>query len=453
MIRKFQAASTRDALRQIRDALGADAIILSNRQVPGGVEIMAVADMDMSRLTSGATGSAGEAPVKGGNGHDSANGNGNGAKHAFASRAEVPPPIAVAPAGIPAPPAAPSEMSKAAQPAPGWENVPETGVTAQPQIDLIMRELKALRGMVEGQLAGFAWNELQRRHPERAEIMKLLLAAGFNPQLGHHLIDHMPSGFDADKSMKWLRAALMRNLQVASPNDDIADVGGVYALVGPTGVGKTTTVAKIAARAVLKHGPGNVALITTDSYRIGAQDQLRIYGRILGVPVYAVKDAAELQLTLADLAHKRLTLIDTVGMSQRDKRVDEQLDLLCGDGRPVQRLLLLSMTAQNRTLEDVARAYQGPCLAGCILTKIDESLACGGALDVVIRNKLRVCYLTNGQRVPEDLHLPNALYLVDRALKGAQGEPVFTLRDGDYPLLMATWNQGGGKQVEGQLHV
>jgi flagellar biosynthesis protein FlhF len=452
MIRKFQAVSTREALRQIRDTLGADAIILSNRQVPGGVEIMAVADTDMGRLTSGAPGSAGEPSPDGGNGHGSANGNGNGAGHAFASRAVAQPAIEVASAGIPAPPAPPSETGKAARPAPGSENVPETGVV-QPQIDLIMRELKALRGMVEGQLAGFAWNELQRRHPERAEIMKLLLAAGFNPQLGHHLIDHMPSGFDPDKSMKWLRTALMRNLHVASPNDDIADVGGVYALVGPTGVGKTTTVAKIAARAVLKHGPGNVALITTDSYRIGAQDQLRIYGRILGVPVYAVKDAAELQLTLADLARKRLTLIDTVGMSQRDKRVDEQLDLLCGDGRPVQRLLLLSMTAQNRTLEDVARAYQGPCLAGCILTKIDESLACGGALDVVIRNKLRVCYLTNGQRVPEDLHLPNALYLVDRALKGAQGEAVFTLRDGDYPLLMATWNQGGGKQAEGQLHV
>jgi len=180
-------------------------------------------------------------------------------------------------------------------------------------------------------------------------------------------------------------------------------------------VGKTTTTAKLAARCVLRHGPSKVALVTTDSYRIGAHEQLRIYGRILGVSVYLVKDAVELRQTLSELQHKHIVLIDTMGMSQKDRLVPELTDMLADCN--VQRLLLLSCTSRGDTLDDVVRAYRGENLAGCVLTKVDEAASLASTLDVIMRHELRLHYVSNGQRVPEDLHLPNRAYLLHRAFK------------------------------------
>lgn len=422
MIKKFHASTTREALRQVRDALGANAIILSNRQVPGGVEIMAVADMDMAALTSPPVAPQPIAP-----------------RHA---EPEMPAAIrsnrVAAPlqheAGMP-----PPQVSAKPQPS---HHVPPAQAAQEPVLEGvvqdIVREVKFLRGMLEGQLAGFAWGDMQRRDPVKLEVLRHMLAAGFGSALSRQLLEKMPAGYDQTKSLKWVKAALTHNLHGVGLGEDIIEQGGVYALVGPTGVGKTTTVAKLAARATLKHGPSSLALITTDSYRIGAQDQLRIYGRILGVPVYAIKDEADLQLTLADVQNKHLVLIDTVGMSQRDRRLVDQLALLCGNAKRVKRLLLIGATAQGNTLEDVARAYQGPGLDGCILTKIDEALSLGSALDVAIRHKLKLHFVTNGQRVPEDLHLANPLYLIDRAMKSLQdAASPFAFQDSDYPLVMA----------------
>jgi flagellar biosynthesis protein FlhF len=273
-----------------------------------------------------------------------------------------------------------------------------------------------------------------------------MLSVGFSPLLSRQLLDKMPTGYDLEKSLRWLKAALMHNLHVVMAGDDIVERGGVYALTGPTGVGKTTTVAKLAARCTLKHGPASLALITTDTYRIGAHEQLRIYGKILGVPVYVIKDEADLQLTLSDLQNKHLILIDTVGMSQRDRRLSEQVALLSGAGRSIKRLLLLSANGQGSTLEDVVRSYKKDDMDGCILTKIDEAISIGPALDVVIRHKLMLHYVANGQRVPEDLHLPNPVYLVDRVLKPVQGDSPFTPLDSEYPLVMAA--AGGLSGVE-----
>lgn len=418
-VRKFYASTTREALRQVRDALGADAIILSNRQVAGGIEIMAVADMDVTSLANNEPQSA--APVT--------------------SR---PRPLAAEPSPRPAPAHMPTaaappvsraqiaglqEKNKQAM----QENEELPDETAQ----AIIREIKFLRGMLEGQLAGFAWGELQRQEPSKIESMRHMLTVGFSPSLSRQLLDKMPPGYNLEKSLRWLKAALMHNLRVVKAGDDIVERGGVYALTGPTGVGKTTTVAKLAARCTLKHGPASLALITTDTYRIGAHEQLRIYGKILGVPVYVIKDEADLQLTLSDLQNKHLILIDTVGMSQRDRRLSEQVALLSGGGRSIKRLLLLSANGQGSTLEDVVRSYQTEDMDGCILTKIDEAISIGPALDVIVRHKLPLHYVTNGQRVPEDLHLANSVYLVDRALKSAQEGSPFTPLETEYPLVMA----------------
>jgi len=299
------------------------------------------------------------------------------------------------------------------------------------------QEIKFLRSMLEGQLASFAWGEMGRRQPVKLELMRRLLAAGFSPLLARQLLEKLPAGFDSGKGLPWLKSALVNNLRVVSKGHDIIDAGGVYALVGPTGVGKTTTVAKLAARCTLKFGANQVALITTDSFRIGAHEQLSIYGKILGIPVYKVKEEGDLQFTLADLRDKHLVLIDTAGMSQRDQRVAEQVAFLCGNSREVKRLLLLSGNAQGGTLDDVVRAYRGAGLDGCILTKIDEGINIGTALDVIIRHRLLLHYVTNGQRVPEDMHLANPIYLVDRVFKQANEPSPFTPQDDEYPLMVA----------------
>jgi flagellar biosynthesis protein FlhF len=244
-------------------------------------------------------------------------------------------------------------------------------------------------------------------------------------------------GLDSSRGLRLVKMRLQQQLPVVPGGQTPVEQGGVYALVGPTGVGKTTTVAKIAAECTLKLGAQRVALVTTDTYRIGAVDQLRIYGKILGAPVFAIKTEADLALTLSDLRARHLVLIDTVGMSQRDRRITDQIALLAGDGKRVKRLLLLSAVAQANVLEDVVKAYRGDGLAGCILTKVDETLTLGAALDVLLRHKLPLHYVSNGQRVPEDLHRPNAFYLVERAfravLEGAPQGPT----EADYPLVYA----------------
>lgn len=390
-VHRFRGGSTREALQQVREALGADAVILSNRRVADGVEIIAAAEGEMDRLVQSSP-----APVD-------ATGSASSAK----------------------PVRSPDQTAQA-------PTVPANGAMRD-----LVREIRIMRGMLEGELAGLAWGQLLRRDPARVELMRRMLALGFSPPLCRRLADGMPGAMPPSAGERWAQEALRRNLRAVPAGEDIVEKGGVYALVGPTGSGKTTTVAKLAARCTLRHGAASLALLTTDSYRIGAYEQLRIYGKILGVPVYAVKDESDLELTLSDLRSRHLVLIDTVGMSQRDRRIADQVAFLCGEGRAVRRLLLLTGTAQASTLADVVRAYRGPGLDGCILTKLDEAITIGAALDTVIRNRLSVHYLTNGQRVPEDLHLANSLYLVDRAFKPLRGSYEPAMDENEYALLMS----------------
>lgn len=470
-VRKFFGPTTRDALRQVRDVLGADALILSNRRVEGGVEIMAVSDGEVQALTGPATAAQtppavpaetiaailhrrqspapSPAPVVRTPRFETLKspsvGGGIDVYRSVAETPAEPIPESVQPTlpGIP-------NLSDAAPPAPGAaaraSELPHLGPApvADPQVAEMAQEMKRMRSLLEAQLSGFAWGELARRDPLKAELMRTLLGAGFSPQLSRQLIDALPKGLDHDKGMKWLKAALAHNLRVVEAGADFITRGGVYALVGPTGVGKTTTVAKLAARAVLKYGAERVALITTDSYRIGAHEQLKIYGRILNVPVHAVRDEAELELTLADLTRSHLILIDTVGMSQRDRRIAEQIEFLCGGGK-VRRHLLLPATAQSVTLDDIVRAYRGTGLDGAILSKIDESLSIAPGIDCLIRHGLDLHYVTNGQKVPEDLHLANALYLVDRAFKAGTDASAHSLRDDEWDVAAGLTPLGAGR--------
>jgi flagellar biosynthesis protein FlhF len=458
VVKKYFGKTTRDALRQVREELGADALILSNRPTQGGgVEIMAVADADVANLASTLSTSTSRHPPR--NAPSPANGTAvnRALARTYAMPVEplsspMPPPVVRAEAPRPAPrpepriePAMSPPTRRAPQPPPAAMSAgtthghlssaaDESAVMAS-ELKEIGDEIKLLRSLLQSQLANFAWSDMEGKAPNRIELFKHLLATGLSSTLIRQLIEKLPSQYSGETALRWARSALLHNLRCIDADADIMDRGGIFALVGPTGVGKTTTVAKLAARATMKFGPQHVALITTDSYRIGAQDQLRIYGKILGVPVFSIQNEGDLQLTLADLASRHVIFVDTVGMGQRDARVAAQIGMFDAIDRPVERVLVMAANADGHTLEDVVRNYQGHGLAGCILSKIDESVSLGASLDIVIRNRLKVCYVTNGQRVPEDLHIAHGPFLVDRALKAPHATSPFALANDELQIM------------------
>ncbi|NPT33050.1 flagellar biosynthesis protein FlhF [Paraburkholderia xenovorans] len=308
--------------------------------------------------------------------------------------------------------------------------------------DTVMSELSSMRGMMEEHFAGLLWGERQRRNPARAALTKHLFAAGFSAQLVQMVVDNLPDDVESmEGGMDWVRSVLESNLPVMEDEDALMERGGVFALMGPTGVGKTTTTAKLAARCVMRFGASKVALLTTDSYRIGGHEQLRIFGKILGVSVHAVKDGADLQLALSELRNKHIVLIDTIGMSQRDRLVSDQIAMLCHAGQPVQRLLLLNATSHGDTLNEVVQAYQRAPdqqpLAGCILTKLDEATNLGGVLDTVIRYKLPVHYVSTGQKVPENLYVATRKFLIKSTFCIPRDNSPFVPHDDDIPGLLS----------------
>lgn len=362
-IRKFTAPTSREALRLAREMLGGEALVLANRAVPEGVEIVAMAQEDSAALVQGAQ--------------------------------------PLVPAETPAP-----RVPAAAPPL---------------HADSVLSELQAMRSMIEEQLASAAWTDQQRRDPVRGRLLRAMLGAGFSAGLPRAMLERLPAGQSYAQGLAFVKSELIRTIPVPGDEDALLAQGGVYALMGPTGVGKTTTTAKLAARCVMRFGAGKLALVTTDGYRIGAYEQLRIYGQILNVPVYAVKDAASLEGVLQDLRDRHMVLIDTVGMSQRDRAVSDQIAMLCGAGRPVKRLLLLNAASHGDTLNEVVYAYRqagsGNDLAGCIFTKLDEATHYGAVLDTVIRHRLPVLYVSNGQKVPENLMTVDREQLVEGALQ------------------------------------
>lgn len=488
-VKRFFGETAREALRKVKAALGPEAIVISNKAVPGGVEIMAMSPDTLAALQAETMPPAATVAT---------------AKPAAAATAK---PITAE--AIPAQPRTPvsavppaptfdeddvddyavtlSKKARAPQAAHAWQpwqptrqdasvstpaekpklrplpprqpvteeipaeeqvaavlaqaNASATGGTPQPgndlQVQQLMDEMRAIKTLLERQLAGFAWGDLTRHAPVRAQLLGEMLEAGFSGKLARQLVEELPESLDVGEGRKWLSAAVNRRLRTLSTDNDLIDQGGVFALVGPTGVGKTTTTAKLAARCVVRYGADKLALLTTDGYRIGAHEQLRIYGRILGVPVHVVRDSEDLRRLLADLSGKHMVLIDTVGMSQRDRMVAEQAAMLMRAG-DVKRLLLLNATCRGDTLDDVIKSYAGEDIAGCILSKVDETAALAPALDAVVRHGLLLTYIANGQRVPEDLHLPNRAYLLHRAFKLPPPGSVHRLRSEELGLIMPT---------------
>jgi flagellar biosynthesis protein FlhF len=296
----------------------------------------------------------------------------------------------------------------------------------------MMNELRAMKGLIEQRFGALAFMEKLQKSPAQAQLGQRLLDAGFSPALVRKLGEALPA--DVGDPMPWAAGVLERNLAAAEQEPALEDLGGVFALIGSTGVGKTTTTAKIAATFATRHGAAQLGLITLDAYRVGAHEQLRAYGRILGVPVHTAHDRASLEDLLDLLAAKRMVLVDTAGMAQRDARTRDLLEML--SHRSVQKLLVVSAAAQGETIDDVLLSWRAAACRGVVLSKIDEAVKLGPALDALIRHKLHVMGVANGQRVPEDWHRLSSQALVQRALR-ASAAGAWQLDRDDVHLLFA----------------
>jgi flagellar biosynthesis protein FlhF len=481
-IKRFFGKNSREALSMVRKELGDNAVILSNRAMNGGNEIMAFKEEDMNAMVARDEGrhqSFHDESVAHPALMELINRNNQNQVQAQADdlnshleepispepfiakiddfdaivkRAELKRNLALNQAMETKQVSAQKQaaMQKKVQ----SPNVRQAQTAPQPsaQMTEMLNEMRNMRSVIESQLTALSWGNIQQRDPVKSKMLSMLLSAGFSASLSRQLTEKMPENLDEAKANNWIKSILSINLNTIENETEMLDEGGIFALIGPTGVGKTTTTAKLAARYVMKHGTQNLGLITTDAYRIGGHEQLRIYGKILGVMVHAVKDEADLKIALNELKNKHTILIDTVGVSQRDRMVAEQIAMLSSTNMPVKKLLCLNATSTGETLADVIKAYKRKGLDGCIITKLDEAATIGNALDVVIREKLKLFYVANGQRVPEDIHVANKAYMIQHALKAraATNQPFQFLMD-ELPFIMG--NTVGTNQFAGVSHV
>jgi flagellar biosynthesis protein FlhF len=506
-VRKFTARTSREALALVKQAFGPDAVVLSNKNVPEGVEVLAMAPEGMGQIEQiaqtaprtvarpAAQPVAAQPPQRASFAERARQEPSFGApevrqdveqlamstlsfqdyvrervlRRRQAELAGQPDPVMAAPApqqppavsldavraqrerraaeamaalaprraAAPAPrnmppvlrdeiripPAAParpvpllSDIATAEpQPLPG-----QPTATQRSQMDMAA-ELRQMRGLIEERFSSLAFMEKLQRQPVQARLTQKLLELGFSPALVRKLAESCPSEFktgaahDPVDETAWAAHVLSRNLQTDEAAPAIEDRGGVFALIGSTGVGKTTTTAKLAAHFATKYGAGQLGLITLDAYRVGAHEQLRAYGRILGVPVHTAHDRASLDDLLDLLSSKKLVLIDTAGMAQRDSRTQELLEMLAHPS--IKKLLVINAAQQGETIEDVVNAWKAAACEGVVLSKIDEAVKLAPALDTLIRHKLKVLGVANGQRVPEDWHRLPSVALVQKALK------------------------------------
>ena len=389
---KFIAANTTEALKLVRQQVGGDAMVLSTRDTPQGVEIVAISPEALSSLSQ----------------RKDAEGLGQFAAPTFTSSSNS----TAANTGF-SPEVAPASVNASAADAP-----------TAPQVEKLLAEFSAVKQLLQTHLSARAWDDIQAQSTDKAEDLRILLNAGFSPQLCGELADEL-AALPADPGTRLvdrLQKLLEPKIQTLDPLS-VFDPGGIFAFIGPTGVGKTTAIAKIAARCVLRYGRDQLALLTTDTFRIGAQEQLKVYAKIIGVPVVTLRDSDDLTTKLNSMKDRRVILLDTAGVSQRDTQMLEQAKLLLEGAPTLKRILVMSSTTDLRTQEDVILMHQmatqneaQKALIGAIITKTDEAAQIGPVVDCLIRHKLPLMFLANGQRVPEDLSQANTAYLSHRAL-------------------------------------
>jgi flagellar biosynthesis protein FlhF len=378
-IKRYLARDMRQALRLVREEQGPDAVILSSQRTEEGVEVTAAVDYEAAVTTQSLSGTSAAA----------------------ANRRTT------APLAVPQTESAEFEASFAAQ--------MQQATVAAGQSNEMNSELKRLRQMLETQVATLAWNDLTRRAPVHAELLRELTHLGLGQELVAEVTAQAPRHFEFAEAHRHVLAQIAKRIDVVG--DRYLESGGMLALVGPTGAGKTTTLAKLAARWVLRHGPRDIALVAADSARIGAQDQIHTLGRLLGVTAYSVDGAGELAGVLAKLSDRRLVLVDTAGLSPKDARHLEEMTALAAAHPRLEPILVLSASVQAGAVEEAIVRYGAARPRTCILTKLDEATSLGGLLSALIRSRIAVAYVSEGQRVPEDLAPARAHQLVVKAVE------------------------------------
>jgi flagellar biosynthesis protein FlhF len=475
-IQRFTAPTSREAMAKARRAFGESAVILSTRSTDGGFEVMAAAEESLASLGGGSKPAAARsepapernrASTSALSGPDSVSADTETLSMSTLSfqdyvrermlrkrRAAMQGDTVQADLPMPAPAATPRQSAPRAEPIhvpvqrmnapvapvapqptvvnpmpapirtravvqPSWEDSlpPEPGrVQADSQVAV---ELSALKEMIEERFNTLAWLGSSKQNPIQSQLMLKMIRAGFSPAISRAVLERVPVESNAAEAVRWLMDVITRNLKVAAPGAGLVDEGGVISLIGATGVGKTTTAAKLAAQCVQQFGATSVGLITLDSYRVSGYEQLRAYGRMLGVVAHQAHDRAALTDLLTLLANKRMVIIDTAGLGQRDQRIQDMLDVL--DQPKIKKVLVVNAGAHGDTLDDVFTGFKASALHGVVLSKVDEAVKLGPALDALLRHQVTLRGVANGQRVPEDWQTADVGALVRMAM-GSEGK-------------------------------
>jgi len=415
-IRRFYSKNMRTALRQVTEEFGEDAAILSSKKTPSGVEVIAALDYDEDLLPSSLSGlnQAIEEREEADLSLDAVNhdmgmltdiNTDDGASAASQLSAEFDSQL--------------SELNQVADIAKSKKTKMRSKRanlewSTDPGLVAMKEELGLMRSMMSEQLKGMGWQRFAEQDPIKAMLTRRFACMGVNHSIIGDLIQRVKQGQDAECSWQNLLALLAKSISVNSQK--ILTDGGTFAFMGPTGAGKTTTIAKLAARFVIKHGVDSVALISTDNYRISAQQQLSNFSRILGVQMSSVSANRPIEYLLNQYKDKKLVLIDTAGMSKGDEAIAKQLDSLVSAGADIKRFLMMPATNQLAVLRQSIELFRRYSPYSVIISKLDEAASLGEILSLLIENDLPVAFTTDGQRVPEDIRVARSHHLVSKAV-------------------------------------
>jgi flagellar biosynthesis protein FlhF len=476
--KRFVAPNMRLALKMVREELGPDAVILSNKQVPEGVELLTAVDVSSSPMFGGIDHSEGSSQSKPAVQSIHLNDNpfvqNEPSEVVPPKNVETPKPslleqevermrsearqkahnLAAALAekykeqkgnveenltvnqkdtaeinarlsdtgDLPVKPPSQAVSPITEELSPRAAETVSADVIKNTELEQMRNEMQSMRDLLEQQLSSMAWGQYSSSHPEKASQWRRLKRMGIGAQLANSLIDSANLSTESTESWQAVMASLSRRLPVIT--DDIIAGGGIFAFVGPTGAGKTTTIGKLAAHYVLKNGAADVALVTLDTLRIAAQEQLRTVARILNVPVKIVDKNNPLDRVLYSLRRKSLVLIDTAGLNPSDAKLNQQLNAINELGDQAKSLLVIPTTSQEQVIKAAFHTYKTDNLAACVLTKLDETMSLGESIGLAIEKKLPVAYSTNGQNIPDDIAVADKVALVKSAIRMAKNTEV-----------------------------
>ena len=423
-IRRFYSKNMRTALRQVSEEFGDDAAIISSQKTASGVEVIAALDYDEELLPS----SFNEVKIH------SDNSTSELSMNQTTSLTQDPPLSAIQPVQkksnyiakedgqYQTNHAAPATEQQIIVPlAENNQMIPETKQAAKklewttdPGLVGMREELGLMRTMMSEQLKSIGWERFSEKDPTRAMLSRKFSALGIDQSITNDLIPQVKKQQDAECCWQNLLALLAKSIAINT--QDLLTEGGIFAFMGPTGAGKTTTIAKLAARFVIKHGVNSVAVISTDNYRISAQQQLGSFAKLLGIPMLCVSKKHPLENLLNQIRDKKLVLIDTAGMSNKDLDIASQLQSLKQCSAEIKRFLLIPATNQLAVIRRSIELFKAYSPYAVIITKLDEAASLGEVLSQVIENGLPVAFTTDGQRVPEDIRAARNHNLVSKAV-------------------------------------